>query len=303
MPGKNKDRARVIIRRVEDEDHQHGSHGGAWKIAYADFVTAMMAFFLLMWLLNSSDEKKLEGISEYFAPTNSIMGGLGGSGALAGVSPSSKGVLSNGGAIPSSDIKDVPSAVDDAWSRLAQGLDTEQREEIPEPSEDDTGLSDVQARDVEEMRKAQTELEAEIRSNPDLAGLAENISFERTEDGLLIQVMDRQGQPMFTSGRADFETSIATLILKVGAAIKGRPNPILITGHTDAIRFALNKTYSNWELSADRANATRRLLMEGGVAPSRFARVSGMAATDPIIPENPEHPSNRRITIHLLFLD
>ena len=293
----------VIIKRYDD-DHGEHQHGGAWKIAYADFVTAMMAFFLLLWLLSSADEEALKGVADHFAPSESVVGGLGGDGVLAGQTPDDHGISPGMLGDPFETSVPPDAAIDDPWARIAEALEEDRQRSFY----DANGAAEEAKRrerveDIARLEEARAQLDREIRNTPGLAELADSVRFERVEDGLMIQIMDQEGQPMFDSGQANFRPQIETLVARVADVIEDRPNPITITGHTDAVPFGGDNGYTNWELSADRANATRRLLLQSGIAPERFHRISGVAATSPLRPELPEDASNRRITIHLKFID
>lgn len=302
-----KDKVIVIRRVVESEHAVH--HGGAWKIAYADFVTAMMAFFLLMWLINMGDDEQLSGIADYFTPSSSIVGGLGGEGVMGGTAPQEVGIISDM-TLFSEDASSVAlTKPQDEWSKLAKN---EAIEDVPQKSEREAEEAEQQQasasaaareRDMEQLEQAREDFYHDLRADPDLADLAKSISFEKVEDGLLIQIMDQEGEPMFASGSSTFREETAKLVAKVGDAIKARPNPIAITGHTDATPFSAPSGYTNWELSADRANETRRILIASGVQVERISGISGLAATKPLRPEDPQHASNRRITVHLKLLE
>lgn len=300
---------------------------GAWKVAYADFMTALMAFFLLMWILATTDEAKLSGLANYFAPSIVEIGGPGGDGALGGTAPMRRGV--------SEDIADEPvdrdaqteahdaaaavagGASGNPWARLydpgAPGA-TERGTAPGAPLYAGTGrgleetFAELHAAPTPEQNARQLDALPEailedLRADPALADLADNLRLERVEDGLVVQIMDRQGQAMFASGSARFQPEVAALVTDLASRIAALPNAITITGHTDAVPFEGRAEYGNWELSADRANATRRLLLEAGVSAERIAGIAGRADTQPLLPDDPEHPSNRRIEVHLSVLD
>ncbi|MGY3439960.1 flagellar motor protein MotB [Marinovum sp. KMM 9879] len=310
----NKDQT-IIIRRVE-EDEGHAHHGGGWKVAYADFMTAMMAFFLLLWILAASDEEKLRGLADYFTPSLSERGGRG-DGFLDGTVLGTEGVL--GGADGEAAPVQVPTfgqenplALFDSRLRDADADPAV----APEQKPDSTVLSDA----IEDAAEAMAALEAghareaweatqeqleqqisdEIASTAGLETLAEHIRFERRQDGLEIQIVDKTGQSMFSSGSARILDRTRKLLQVVAEALADLPNALTITGHTDSRRYA-GDGYSNWELSADRANATRRALVENGVNPSRIMRISGLADTAPLGGLSPDAAENRRIGIMVLY--
>jgi chemotaxis protein MotB len=323
-----------IIRKMEViEDAGH--HGGAWKVAYADFMTAMMAFFLLMWILSSADEQKLRGVAEYF--TNATMPG--GSGVLDGATLGPPGILSasNGsvvargsetGAIddPSPaqwEVRDVTPTPDPqqlvrgttkgnnenpATGAAAKAYDAETMADA-QGERAGTGSGEANAAAQESLNKAdqaqfdklQAEIMQAMQENPDLRPLQKNVIFERTVEGLRIQLIDQEGKPMFASGSPKMVKAAHILVEKLGASLAGLPNSLVITGHTDSVPFTNRKSYDNWDLSTDRANTTRRILAQSGVKPGRIVRVSGKADTELLVPEAPEDPTNRRITLLLQY--
>ncbi len=324
-----------IIRKIEVIEGG-GHHGGAWKVAYADFMTAMMAFFLLMWILSSSDEQKLRGIAEYF--TNATMPG--GSGVLDGASLGPPGTLSasNGTIIargaengevddPSPaqwEVRDMTQTPDPqqlvrgttkgsnenpATGAAAKNYETEivadaegERAGAGSANQDAAEARDsMHAADKAEFDKLQAEILQAMQDNPDLRPLQRNVIFERTPEGLRIQLIDQEGRPMFASGSPKMVAATHTLMEKLGQSLASLPNSLVITGHTDSVPFTNRKSYDNWDLSTDRANATRRVLAQSGVAPGRIIRVSGKADTEPLVPEAPNDPSNRRITLLLQY--
>ena len=308
-----------------------GHHGGGWKVAYADFMTAMMAFFLLMWILASSDEQQLRGIAEYF--TNATMPG--GSGVLDGATLGPPGTLtaSNGSVVargselgslddPSPnkwEVRDVthtadpkekvlgshegdhenPAAADEAMPINKSTADGAEGETTGSAAE-----SQIDAKhpvDDMKFKELQQDILQAMQNNPDLDPLVENVIFEQTPEGLHIQIIDQEGKPMFVSGRAEMAGATSTLLGNLGKSLSGLPNRIILSGHTDAVPFTNSKSYDNWDLSSDRANATRRVFEASGVARDRIIRVSGMADTQPLVPENPLDPSNRRISIMVQY--
>ncbi|TQV80591.1 flagellar motor protein MotB [Denitrobaculum tricleocarpae] len=286
----------IIIKKVKKGGH--GSHGGAWKIAYADFVTAMMAFFLLMWLLANTTEEQKKGIADYFTPTTRVSSTTSGSdGVLGGQTVTEEGAM----------ISD----------RSAIGIQVtlppaEESEPDPDAPPEETAAAKA-AREAEEAaRKAKFEEETKqfdeakaalkraIIEAPELSELVNNLVVDNTPEGLRIQLVDQDGKSMFPSGRADMFEHTAKLMALVVKAIGDLPQNISIKGHTDATPFSGANGYSNWELSTDRANASRRALIDSGLTPERVVSVVGRAAMDPLIIEDPRSPQNRRISIILL---
>ncbi|WP_226627473.1 flagellar motor protein MotB [Alloyangia pacifica] len=321
----------VIIKRVEESGgHQH--HGGAWKVAYADFMTAMMAFFLLLWILAASDEEKLRGLADYFTPSLSEAGGRG-EGLLDGMVLGQDGVMSgtdgphtpvqlpsfgqeNPLAVFDSRLRDQESRVVVEFDSRPEGEQESQTINTGENGVAD-GVAAAQAAadaeaDAEAAERAEQEWEdtqdrledtitERVSEDPELQAMQENLLFVRTADGLEIQIVDKNSSSMFATGSARIEARTRELLRIVAEAIVDMPNEITIAGHTDSVPYTRAGTYSNWELSADRANATRRVLVDTGVNPARITRISGLADTAPLDPEHPAAPENRRISVTLQY--
>ncbi len=275
----------IIIKRVKKGGHG-GHHGGAWKIAYADFVTAMMAFFLLLWLLNSVSQESLEGISNYFAPT-AISSSTSGSGQILGGKTLSEEGVGTSNSSSSSVTVDLPPP------RAGSGGEALQE-----------GASDAeaaqQALEDQQFEQAREAIEQAIASAADLQQLKESLLIDDTPEGLRIQIVDQDGLAMFPSGGSEMFPHTRRLLHLVSKVVMSMTQQISISGHTDAIRFSNDRGYSNWELSSDRANAARRELMRNGVPYDRVSRVVGKAETEPLKADDPEHASNRRLSITLL---
>ena len=276
MAGDAKKLQPIIIKRVKKGGH--AAHGGAWKIAYADFVTAMMAFFLLMWLLGSTTEGDKKGISDYFSnPVKVAMAGGSNSG-------STDSVMTGGG----SDLTQSAGQANksDGEEKHAKKVATQQFRQA-EAKADSRRLSTLSAK-----------IAAAISNNKKLSEFANQIKMEMTPDGLRIQIVDDQKRPMFDSGSSDVKPYMRDILREIGVALSDVENKISLDGHTD--RQTLGnpaRGYSNWELSADRANAVRRELMQAGMPEDKLARVVGMGSSLPYDPENPNAPSNRRISL------
>jgi chemotaxis protein MotB len=275
MAGDAKKLQPIIIKRVKKGGH--AVHGGAWKIAYADFVTAMMAFFLLMWLLGSTSEGDKKGLSDYFqSPLKVAMQGGSGAGA-------SNSVINGGG----NDISQTSgqSAKSDAEAKRSRKVATEQFRQS-EAKADSRRLSALSAK-----------IAAAISNNKKLSDFASQIKLQITPDGLQIQIVDDQKRPMFDSGSASVKPYMHDILREIGVTLLDVENKISLDGHTDRSAYGSPLGYSNWELSADRANATRRELMAAGMPEDKLARVVGMGSSLPYDPDNPKAPSNRRITL------
>ncbi len=269
----------IIIKRVKKGGH--AAHGGAWKIAYADFVTAMMAFFLLMWLLGSTAKGELQGISDYFSsPLKVAMTGGDGSG-------NSSSVIPGGGNDLSKVHGQVRRSDTDAEKARRQSIDTARAERAKQ--------------DAERIKTLQAKIDALITENPRLNEYKSQIRIDVTPDGLQIQIVDDQNRPMFDSGSAMVKPYMRDILREIGAALNGVENRVSLAGHTDAVPYSnSDRGYSNWELSSDRANATRRELVAAGMPDAKLGRVVGLAASDLLEPDNPRSAANRRITITVL---
>ncbi|HRQ57537.1 MAG TPA: flagellar motor protein MotB [Azoarcus taiwanensis] len=272
----------IIVKRIKKGGGGH--HGGAWKIAYADFVTAMMAFFLLMWLLGSTAQGDLEGIADHFQ--NPILLSLqGGSG-----TGDSSSIIQGGGEDLSRSVGQVRRG--DIESRARINLDAARAREME--------LHEFEAELLERGRLLDLKgrIEAMVEANPDLRNYRNQILIDITTDGLRIQLVDEQNRPMFASASAELQPYTRSLLRAIGSALNDVPNRLSLTGHTDSLPFAGGERgFSNWELSANRANASRREMIAGGLEPNRIARVVGLAETVPLIEEDPLDPANRRISI------
>ena len=258
--GKGNARPIVIVKRYKRAEAGH--HGGAWKVAYADFVTAMMAFFLLMWLLGSTTEGDRKGIADFFnSPLKvSFVGGSG--------SGDSSHVVRGGGA-------DLSRTV----GQVKQGDVQAPRKTI--------NLQAMQAAQAEQRQAERARLEAlkakveeALASSQKLASMRSQIRLDMTPDGLRIQILDAQNRPMFDSGSAVVKPYMRELLQHIGEKLAEVPNRIKLEGHTDAQPFVSgNRGYSNWELSSDRANASRRELVVGGLPEDRMLLVQGLASS------------------------
>jgi chemotaxis protein MotB len=275
MAGDAKKLQPIIIKRVKKGAHGH--HGGAWKIAYADFVTAMMAFFLLMWLLGSTTEGDKKGIADYFnSPLKVAL--LGGSG-----SGDSSHVVRGGGEDLTRSTGQVKRGDIDAQRRNInlQALKAEQ----------------VRA-EIARLEDLKNKVQERIAAGERLAGLSSQIRLDMTRDGLRIQIVDEDQRPMFDSGSSVVKPYMRELLREIGGLLGEVPNRLTIEGHTDSQRFAAGERgYSNWELSAERANASRREMVAGGLPEDRTLRVQGLAASQPFDRADPQAPANRRISI------
>src|SRR5450830_1501735 len=268
----------IIVKRIKKGGGGH--HGGAWKIAYADFVTAMMAFFVLMWLLGSTAKGDLQGISEYFkTPLKVAMAGGDGSGA-------SDSVLKGGG----NNIT------------KKQGQVTK-KEDAPKDKKPDlkSAQEAVEKAEMEKLEALKKRIEDAITSSATLSKFKNQLLIDITSEGLRIQIVDDQNRPMFASAKADLQPYAKQILHELGGTLNGVPNKISLSGHTDAVPYPTGeKYYSNWELSSDRANASRRELIAGGMEEDKLLRVVGLASAVLFDKANPTNPVNRRISIIIM---
>ena len=276
MSGDSKKLQPIIIKRVKKGGH--GAHGGAWKIAYADFVTAMMAFFLLMWLLGSTTEGDKKGIADFFnAPLKiSLLGGGSGSG-------DSSHVVKGGG----TDLSRTNGQV------KAGDL------EAPRKSVQLKALKAEQKRaELQKLEALKRKVEDALASSQKLAALKSQIRLDMTPDGLRIQIVDEQNRAMFDSGSAIVKPYMRELLQLIGGVLAEVPNRLTLEGHTDSQPFGGgDRGYSNWELSSDRANSSRRELIAGGLPDDRTLRVQGLASSVLFDVKDPQGAVNRRISI------
>jgi chemotaxis protein MotB len=265
----------IVVKRIKKTVHGH--HGGAWKIAYADFVTAMMAFFLLMWLLGTVSAGDLKGVEEYFkTPLKvALMGGP----AVGG----SQSVLKGGG-------KDLTQQAGQV--RKAQGKESIKKVDIKSAKAE---LERLEKRNLEDLKK---KLQQAIDASPTMNQFKNQLLLDITTEGLRIQIVDDQNRPMFASSKAELQPYARQILHEIGQVLNGLPNKISLSGHTDASPYPNGeKLYSNWELSSDRANAARRELVAGGIDETKLLRVVGLSSAVLFDRANPLNPVNRRISI------
>lgn len=263
---------RVVIRRKSQLQQQDRPASGSWKIAYADYMTAMMAFFLVMWLLSLVPQSDLEAIAEYFRMP--LMEAVRGGGAMG----ESLGDFS-GTPIPSASPAIIPH---------------------PIPARGDT-LSVSERRDAGRLEELRTELDSLIESDPVLEEYRPQLLLDMTPDGLRVQIIDQQNRPMFALGSAQVQPELSEVLRALAPVFNRLPNRITLAGHTDAIQYATGeREYSNWELSADRANAARKELIAGGLDDVKVKQVLGLSSTVSLVKDNPNAAVNRRISIVVL---
>ena len=281
----------IIIKKIK-KGGGHGHHGGAWKVAYADFVTAMMAFFLLMWLLNTTSPEQKQGIADYFAPASISSTTSGSGGILGGTSLGDDGAKSDGKLTV---IKQMaPEAPDnvgkEGQSSKAANLD----------SANDQALRDAMAKkDQDAFASAAQSLRQSLQDMPELAELSKQILIDQTPEGLRIQLVDQEGRSMFQENSKTPNDRAKILLRAVAKVINQLPNRVTIAGHTSANAYG-KKQDGDWSLSAERADASRQVLRGFGVPDDRIYQVSGKANSEPLYPDDPTLAGNRRISIVLL---
>ena len=282
MAGDSKKLQPIIIKRIKKGGH--AVHGGAWKIAYADFVTAMMAFFLLMWLLGSTSEGDKKGIADYFQSPMKVAllnGGSGSGDSSSLLKGGGQDLTRSSGQVKRGDVEAPRSTIN------LQALRHEQR-----------------AAEAAKLQELSEQVESELKNSAKLAQFASQIKLDMTRDGLRIQIVDELSRPMFDSGSAVVKPYMRELLRAIGSVLIEVPNRLTLEGHTDAQPFSAGDAgYSNWELSADRANASRRELMAGGLTEDRVLRVQGLASSQPFNRKEPADPQNRRISIIVMNRD
>ncbi len=270
--------APIIVKKITIQEAGH--HGGAWKVAYADFVTAMMAFFLLLWLLGATEEKQRKGIADYFAPTLVK---------LRKESAGSDGLL-KGSSI--TDVDNYPSAMGQTGSRTI----TIPRAATGGPREAG-GRGELEAKKLKELRD---KIDKKLVQKRQLRHLARQVRVMRAPDGIRIDLMDDANFSMFELGTTILTSDARGLIGVIGDILSTENAPLILRGHTDSLPWRKGVVANNWSLSAGRAEATRQALMLSGVAQSRMVRIEGVADTEPLVAENPADPRNRRISLLLL---
>lgn len=275
----NNEKNLIVVKRKKTSGHGH--HGGAWKIAYADFVTAMMAFFLLMWLINSLEKDTLQGIAEYFqTPINGI--GKGGP----GISEKMRVVDSGGGDKKNKKIGEVILKTDAVTKK---SIDAKEALKLAEQKE------------LEELQNLKNNIDSAIDSNPALKKMKNQLLLDITTEGLRIQIIDQENRPMFDVGSTSLKTYTKDLLRSIGKTLNQVSNKIVISGHTDSLQYAGdNDNFTNWELSTERANAARRELILGGMDENKVMRIVGVASTSLLDKDHPNAASNRRISILVL---
>jgi len=278
----------IVYRRAKARHAAH--HGGAWKIAYADFVTAMMAFFLLMWIIGATTETQRKGIADYFTPTVIQMKNSGGSNGVGG----GRSLAVQEGVAPHATAHGKrPAPMDGGGGQPVESAPVPDKSSAP---------GNRRRADEERFTKVERVVAARLAGDPTLKGLKGQIRFVRTRDGLRIDIVERADFSMFSLGTSVLTPDAIQLIRSVAHAVTETPNALTVRGHTDARAYSAGAS-NNWTLSTARADATRRALEGGGIVSARFRRIEGVAATDPFNPKDTLDPRNRRISVTLLYRD
>jgi chemotaxis protein MotB len=271
----------IVIKRVKKMEG--GAHGGAWKIAFADFALALMAFFLVLWLIESTTNLEKMAIAGYFSD------------------PTNLGAVGDGGTPYVLDLQGRPLNVTNQGLNLSlvrqdeePVVDSEQEMENPE------FVELARLRQMDTLERLRGDVEAEINLNQQFEWFRDSVNFEVTEEGLMVQIIDREGRPLFDAAQSRLRPYAMEILWAMGRIFGTVPNKISVFGHTDSTPFTDEDTYSNWELSADRANAARRALVDGGLLPEQIAQVVGMADSVPLDALDPLSATNRRIVIMVL---
>ncbi len=275
----DKNKRPIVIKRIKKVAGGH--HGGAWKIAYADFVTAMMAFFLLMWLLGSTASGDLAGISEYFKmPLKvALQGGAGSGDSSSIIKGGGKDLTRSAGQVKSGDVASDTKIIN---------VKESQQEFLRQERE----------KELSKLKELKASIEKSIENNDKLKQFKSQILLDITSEGLRIQIVDEKNRPMFQSGRAQLEPYTREIMHAIGQTLNDVPNKVSISGHTDASLYGGGGAgYSNWELSADRANASRRELITGGLSEEKIVRVVGLSSAVLFKKDDPLSPTNRRISL------
>ncbi|CAH0194551.1 MULTISPECIES: flagellar motor protein MotB [Stenotrophomonas] len=267
----------VIVRRVKKAGHA-AHHGGSWKVAYADFVTAMMAFFLVLWLMASTSKPERAAISEYFRNPSPLVG--------SSATPA-PGMAGPGGA--STSMIKLGGATDVSRGNSNDPFQNQQKA-IPQPV-------DEQQRDKQQLEALMKELQEAISRSQALEPFKDQLLLDLTPEGLRIQIVDKQNRPMFDLGSATLKPYTQQILHELAEYLNHVPNRISLTGHTDITAYSAARGYGNWELSADRANAARRALIDGGMDDSKITRVVGLSSSVLFDRTDPQNPINRRISI------
>lgn len=283
--------APILIKKIK-KGGGHGHHGGAWKVAYADFVTAMMAFFLLMWLINTTSPEQKRGIADYFAPASVSETTSGSGGILGGTALGEDGAKGAGSAA-------IIEALAPESKNPDEGKSPDAAKAIDAQASTDAMKQALEKREEAAFASAAQSLRQSLQDMPELAELSKNIIIDQTPEGLRIQLVDQEGRSLFNEGQTQPNDRAKLLLRAVAKIINQLPNRVSISGHTSASMNG-RKADTDWSLSSNRADASRRVLQGAGVDADRVYQVSGKANSEPLYPDDPTLPGNRRIAVVLL---
>lgn len=267
----------IIIKRINSDEHS--VHGGAWKIALADMMTAMMAFFLVLWLISSTSSENLSSIAQYFKPQDKMLGSEG------EIATTKK--LSSGTAM-SVFVSEPNKIVSDRMAENRTNIEKDEDEEV----------SKLDDNNFTELERKLTEM---VSKDPDQKSMLDQINFVREQDGLRIEIVDRENASMFAIGTSVLLPRARELMEKVAFTIQKLPNKIVLRGHTDSHAYKRGDVRNNWLLSTERSDSTRIILESNGVKSERFLKIEGVADTAPFMADDPYDPRNRRINIILRY--
>jgi chemotaxis protein MotB len=305
----------IVVKKIIADDGHAGAHGGAWKIALADMMTAMMAFFLLMWLLGASNEDKRKSVADYFRPASHsqiAFGELAGSNGLFG----GKSIIDTDGfPFTAKQTAMLERLTPQAQGGPAESFGSSKEENNKDgPSEQDPGKDSGsgspgqgggsgtpgQKQDKENFDKLEKEIKQKLSESKQFEKIKDQVNITRDKEGLRIEVIDKADFAMYGSGGAEMGAKAAALMSEVTKSLKPLPNKLAIRGHTDSTGFPPESMRNNWSLSTERADATRQFMQSQGISANRFSRIEGVADTNPNVPGNPADPRNRRVSITVL---
>ena len=293
----------IIIKRIKKGGHG-GHHGGAWKVAYADFVTAMMAFFLLMWLINTTTPEQKRGIADYFAAQSISQTSSGAGGVLGGTVLGQASARGGGAASVTANSPPTPPATptrakDEGTHTASSASASGQTSDSQQQSDDHLSRTAPSSKD-EQFASAAESIRQAMQEMPDIAALSRQVVMDQTPEGLRIQLVDQDGKPMFAPGSSEPLPYTKKLLQLIAGIIDRLPNRISISGHTDAQPGDSTNNVTNWQLSSARAEAARAIITGAGVSNDRIYEVAGRAGSEPLLPEDPGASANRRLSILLM---
>jgi chemotaxis protein MotB len=304
-PGKELPPLEPVVKKKKIEGDHAGAHGGAWKIALADMMTAMMAFFLLMWLLSATNADQRKSIAEYFKPTSHSVVKLstlaGTNGLMGGQSILDPDGMPNTGKRTSLFQRETPRAEEGAASDTGSSNNQENNRNSSDLSQEERQRIAAEA-EKKNFDNLEQEVKDKLAENKQLSKIKDQVHFIREKEGLRIEIIDKADFSMFSLGTTSMQPKAESLIREVAKSVSGMTNKIAVRGHTDSLAFA-GSDRNNWSLSGERAESTRRVMETAGIPDTRFARIEGVADTAPFNPKDPADPRNRRISITVLYQD